>query len=40
MKRFPYNLIYDVLRDCDEVKIVCVRHDKRHPSFDLNRRWD
>ena len=40
MKRFPYHLVYEVWQDSDQIKVVCVRHDKRHPSFGLNRRWD
>lgn len=40
MNRFPYNLVYEVWSESDEIKVVCVRHDKRHPSHGLNRRWE
>ncbi len=32
---FPYHLLYEV--DPFRIKVLVLRHDKRHPSFGLNR---
>ena len=36
LKRFPFDVLFEV--KADRVKIVCVRHEKRHPSFGLGRK--
>lgn len=35
-QRFPYHLLYEV--DDDSIFLVVLRHDRRHPSFGLNRQ--
>ena len=35
MKRFPYAILFEIRPD--RVRILCLRHEKRHPSFGLNR---
>ncbi|SKA81177.1 ParE toxin of type II toxin-antitoxin system, parDE [Prosthecobacter debontii] len=39
MKRFPFNLIYEIVDADSLIRIVVVRHNKRHPSYGLNRKW-
>lgn len=34
--RFPYSLLYRI--DCNEVVVLAVMHQKRHPSYWLPRR--
>ena len=34
--RFPYSILYRVL-DIDTVRVLVIRHHKRHPQFGLNR---
>jgi len=36
LKRFPYHVLYRVLSD--RIRIIAVRHHKRHPRAALNRR--
>lgn len=36
LRRFPYHLLYEV--DDDIIFLAVLRHDRRHPSFGLNRR--
>ena len=35
LNRFPYTILYEVRHD--NVRILCVRHDKRHPSYGVER---
>lgn len=35
-KRFPYHLLYDV--DDSGIYLVVLRHDRREPSFGLDRQ--
>jgi toxin ParE1/3/4 len=35
LKRFPYAVLYEIRPD--RVRILCVRHDKRHPAYGLGR---
>ncbi len=39
MKRFPFHLVYEVIAPDSLIRVVVVRHDKRHPSHGLNRSW-
>ncbi|MBB5038540.1 plasmid stabilization system protein ParE [Prosthecobacter dejongeii] len=39
MKRFPFHLIYEVTDSESLIRVVAVRHNKRHPSHGLNRSW-
>ena len=39
LKRFPYHLIYEIIDPAEFIRVVVVRHDRRHPAFGLNRRW-
>jgi plasmid stabilization system protein ParE len=36
LHRFPYLIVY--YEAADGVKVTCVKHEKRHPSFGLSRR--
>lgn len=36
LKRFPYSALFEM--ENEHVKVLCVRHEKRHPSFGLGRR--
>jgi len=36
LKRFPYHILYDV--EEDTVFMLVFRHDKRNPSFGVNRK--
>jgi toxin ParE1/3/4 len=36
LKRFPYSICYRIL--ADRVRILSVRHDKRHPSYGARRK--
>ena len=36
LKRFPYHFLYRVLDDC--VRILVVRHHRRHPDYGLERK--
>jgi toxin ParE1/3/4 len=40
LKRFPYHLVYETIDSSDLIRVLVVRHDRRHPSFGLNRRWN
>ena len=35
--KFPYHLIFDI--QGDRVRLLVLRHHKRHPAFGLKRRW-
>jgi plasmid stabilization system protein ParE len=35
LKRFPYVLLFRVTGQA--IRILCLRHDKRHPSYGLDR---
>ncbi len=35
MKRFPFSVLYEVRPG--KVRVLCVRHDKRHPRFGSGR---
>lgn len=37
LKRFPYDVLFEIRSD-DEVRVLCVRHEKRHPRFGLGRQ--
>ena len=34
---FPYHVIFEVQEDT--VRLLVLRHHKRHPAFGLKRRW-
>ncbi len=36
LKRFPYDVLFEIR--ADRVKILCLRHEKRHPGFGQGRR--
>ncbi len=36
LKRFPYAICYRIL--ADRVRVLSVRHDKRHPLYDARRK--
>jgi plasmid stabilization system protein ParE len=36
MKRFPYSLIYTVVKE--EIRILAVAHNSRHPDYWRNRK--
>ncbi len=36
LRRFPYHFLYRT--EADHIRILVVRHDKRHPSFGTRRR--
>jgi plasmid stabilization system protein ParE len=35
LRRFPYHVLYEVHLDC--VRVMLVRHNKRHPRYGLSR---
>jgi plasmid stabilization system protein ParE len=35
LMRFPYHVLYEVRTDC--IRVMVVRHNKRHPDFGLER---
>lgn len=37
LKRFPYDVLFEV-RSAEEVRVLCLRHEKRHPHFGLGRQ--
>ena len=37
LKRFPYHFLYRVAGDC--VRVLVVRHNRRHPDYGLQREW-
>lgn len=34
LKRFPYAVLYEIRPD--RVRVLCLRHDKRHPGYGMN----
>jgi plasmid stabilization system protein ParE len=36
LRRFPYDVLFEIRPG--RVRVLCVRHEKRHPSFGLGRR--
>ncbi len=38
LKRFPFHLLYLVPGDDDQLWIMVVRHNRRHPSHGMKRR--
>ena len=36
-KHFPYHLVFDVMGNV--VRVLVVRHHKRHPDYGLKRKW-
>jgi plasmid stabilization system protein ParE len=36
IRRFPYSLLYRV--DADEIVVLAVMHQKRHPAYWLSRK--
>lgn len=36
LRRFPYHVLYEVQED--QIRVMLVRHHKRHPQFGLERR--
>lgn len=36
LKRFPFAVLYEIRPE--KVRVLCVRHDKRHPRFGLGRK--
>lgn len=36
LKRFPYDVLYEVRPD--RIRILCLRHRKRHPGYGQRRR--
>ena len=39
-RQFPYRVLYQFREEKNEVRIMVVCHNKRHPSHGLNRRWE
>ena len=39
IKRYKHHFIYEVDEAANEIRILIVKHDRRHPSYGLNRRW-
>ena len=39
LESFPYHFLYEYEEEVDTVWITVLRHDHRHPSFGLRRRW-
>lgn len=37
VKSFPYHLLFEVKHH--QVRVVVVRHHRRHPDYGLRRRW-
>lgn len=37
-KRLPFHLLYMAFAEKDELWIMVVRHDRRHPSYGMKRR--
>jgi len=37
IRRFPYHILFRVLDD-EAIKILAIKHDRRHPSFAKERR--
>ncbi len=37
LEHFPYHLIFQVV--ADEVRVLALRHHRRHPQYGLHRRW-
>jgi plasmid stabilization system protein ParE len=37
VRRFPYSVLFRVVND-DTVRVLVIRHHRRHPSFGLTRR--
>ena len=37
LKRFPCHLLYEPFAKSDELWIMVVRHDRRHPSYGVKR---
>ena len=35
LTRFPYAVLYEILPD--KIRILCLRHDRRRPSYGLDR---
>jgi len=35
LKRFPFAVLYEIRPG--KVRVLCVRHDKRHPSYGMGR---
>ena len=35
LKRFPYDLLYELRPG--QIRVLCLRHEKRHPNFGLGR---
>jgi len=38
LKRFPYRILYRFNEETSTIRILAICHDKRHPSFGLNRQ--
>jgi len=36
LKRFPYDVLFEIRADA--IRIACLRHEKRHPSFGVGRQ--
>lgn len=36
-KRFPYHLVFDLADDV--VRVLVIRHHRRHPDHGMRRRW-
>lgn len=36
LRKFPYHLLYDI--EDDNVFILVLRHDRRHPSYGIERK--
>ncbi len=37
MRRFPYVILFRCLQD-DVIRVMVVKHEKRHPSFGMRRK--
>ena len=38
LRQFPYRVLYQFEEAADEVRIMVICHNKRHPSFGLDRK--
>lgn len=39
LKSFPYHFLYEYEEGLDFLRVLVLRHDQRHPSYGLRRRW-
>ncbi len=39
IKSYQHHFIYEVDDKSEEIRILVIRHDKRHPAYGLHRSW-